>query len=89
MFGGLMAFDRSSSDDPLSVFMCDDDTRCPGGTPGSACGANLKGQACAHCEKGSILILISFSMLCLIHMITIRYYSISEIINTLLSTYSK
>jgi hypothetical protein len=43
----------SSVDDPLSVFMCDDEARCPGGDPG-VCSANLKGQSCAHCEEGFI-----------------------------------
>jgi len=38
-------------DDPLSVFLCLDEARCPGGPPGT-CGPNLQVDviSCAHCK---------------------------------------
>jgi len=41
----------SSASDPLNVYRCDSDKRCPGGEPGN-CGKKLHEQACAHCEDG-------------------------------------
>lgn len=43
----------SSSEDPLSVFMCDTEKKCPGGEPG-ACPTKMQDQACANCEDGHI-----------------------------------
>jgi len=41
----------SAQDDPLSVFKCSNEERCPGGDPGS-CALNTEGIACAKCVEG-------------------------------------
>lgn len=41
----------SSTDDPLSVFECADEDRCPGGNPGT-CMKDAEKSACSHCKTG-------------------------------------
>ncbi|CAE7627877.1 unnamed protein product [Symbiodinium sp. CCMP2456] len=41
----------SQADDPLAVFRCIGDLRCPGGKPGS-CAGGLQGTACTYCQEG-------------------------------------
>eukprot|EP00439_Symbiodinium_sp_Y106_P051899 s2250_g6.t3 len=41
----------SQAEDPLAVFRCMGDLRCPGGRPGS-CAGGLQGTACTYCQEG-------------------------------------
>eukprot|EP00420_Gonyaulax_spinifera_P018252 CAMPEP_0197897074 /NCGR_PEP_ID=MMETSP1439-20131203/41586_1 /TAXON_ID=66791 /ORGANISM="Gonyaulax spinifera, Strain CCMP409" /LENGTH=1155 /DNA_ID=CAMNT_0043517679 /DNA_START=115 /DNA_END=3582 /DNA_ORIENTATION=+ len=42
----------SSVESPLSIYRCALDSQCVGGQPGSACGQDLEGMACAQCKDG-------------------------------------
>lgn len=41
----------SAMDNPLSVFQCESQSRCPGGDPGQ-CGDSLEKASCSHCREG-------------------------------------